>query len=644
MILNPFSIMSERKTGLMFCIVEYETVAHAEIVVSFIQLHYLDHMRTFRKKLSLIQSNKTVLLICLLIAALFVAVISIRSNGRQMDVEEKALYQDESRSTEERVDDLLRRMTVDEKIGQLALVEQDSLLFASDIKNFHLGALLSGGGGGPDSNELEAWLTMITNFQNSATSSRLGIPLLYGVDAIHGNTNVFGATIFPHAIGLGATGDADLVRRIGAITAEEMAATGANWNFSPTVDVVQDTRWGRTYETFGADTEMVSKLSVAYLDGLHSSSIVGTAKHYLGTGAMMWGTSTNPDFQLDQGVISADEAALRSVHFPPFADLVKLGVGSVMVGHASWHDVEIAANHTLLTDVLKGELGFNGFVVSDWYGVYEISDDKYDATVTAINAGVDMVMLPYDYRLFTWNMQRALKLGDISLERLDDAVSRILRVKFDAGLFEKEAISDFDLQSFGSSEHRLVAREAVRKSLVLLKNEEQAIPLAKTLSRIVVAGGAADNLGRQSGGWTIEWQGIDGNWIPGTTIVQGIKNAVSSQTQVDYRQAGDFPPEAESADIGIVVVGETPYAEGWGDNEHPTLSADDLQAINNVKAVSKKVIVIIISGRPLDISPYVDDWDAVVAAWLPGSEGDGVADVLFGSYPFTGTLPVAWSL
>jgi len=604
-------------------------------------------MRTSRKKISPFRNKKVFLFLSAMITALFVvvivAVINIQSN-RERKVEAEALYHDKSQPVEERVNDLLSRMTVDEKIGQIALVEKNSLLFSSDIVRFNLGALLSGGGGGPDSNEPEAWKKMITNFQDSANSSRLAIPLLYGVDAVHGNANVLGATIFPHAIGLGASGDEDLVRRVGVITAEEMSATGANWNFSPTVDVVQDSRWGRTYETFGSDTERVSELATAYLEGLQSSAIVTTAKHYLGTGAMVWGTSTNPDFKIDQGEITIDEATLRSVHLPPFVSAIRAGVGSIMVGHATWNGVELVANHELLTDLIKDELGFDGFVVSDWYGIYEIPGSKYHALVTAINAGLDMVMLPYNYRLFTMEMRRAINSGDISMERLDDAVRRILRVKFAAGLFDQEPPSDPSLNEFGSSEHRLVAREAVRKSLVILRDKQQTLPLSKTLSQIVVAGGAADNLGRQSGGWTIEWQGIDGNWILGTTILQGIKNAVSSQTKVDYRQAGDFSPEVESADMGIVVVGETPYAEGWGDNEHPTLSDDDLQAINNVKAISKKIVVIIVSGRPLDISAYVDDWDAVIAAWLPGSEGEGVADVLFGSYPFTGTLPVVWPL
>lgn len=558
-------------------------------------------------------------------------------------VPEDAPYKDATRPVEERVDDLLGRMTTNEKIGQMALVEKNSVFLNSDIARFGIGAILSGGGGGPDSNTPEGWLEMIGSFQDAAKSG-LGIPLLYGVDAVHGHSNVFGATIFPHQIGLGASGDADLVRRIGAITAEEMAVTGANWNFSPTADVAGDIRWGRTYETFGSNTEVVADLTTAYLEGLQSRSIVGTAKHYLGNGAMEWGTSTDPDFRIDQGAITTTEETLRSVHLPPFESAIRAGVGSVMAAHATWNGVELVASRALLTDLLKDELGFTGFVVSDWYGVYEIPGGNYRALVTAVNAGVDMVMLPYDYRGFAWNMRRAVERGDISMERLDDAVRRILRVKFAAGLFDAATVPDVDMSTFGSDEHRAVAREAVRKSLVLLKDERQTLPVSKTTQRILVAGDAADNLGRQSGGWTIEWQGIDGNWIPGTTILQGIKDAVSSETVVEYRQAGDFPIGTERADVGIVVVGETPYAEGWGDTGNPTLSSEDLAAIDRVRALSKDVIVVIVSGRPLDVSAYVNDWDALVAAWLPGSEGGGVADVLFGDEPFTGTLPVAWPL
>ncbi len=557
-----------------------------------------------------------------------------------------AIYRDSQQPIEARIDDLLGYMTTEEKIGQLALVEKNSVRHPEDIVDYHLGGLLSGGGIKPDNNTPQGWLDMVNGFQNVALSSRLGIPILYGVDAVHGHTNVPGATIFPQNIGLGATRDANLVRLIGEITAKEMAATGIYWNFSPSIDVVRDTRWGRTYESFSSDPKLVSELSTAYLEGLESDAtyVIGTAKHFLGAGAMVWGTSTNHDFKIDQGAIQVDEATLRSVDLPPFIAAIKAGVSSVMVGHATWNGTELVANHYLLTDVLKNELGFKGFVVSDWYGIYEISGSKYNDVVTAINAGVDMVMLPYDYKSFTEDMNQALATGDITQKRLDDAVRRILRAKFTAGLFDAPLANGSALNMIGSEANRAVARKAVRKSQVLLKNSSSTLPLDKNLNRIVIAGSAANNLGRQSGGWTVEWQGIDGDDIfPGTTVLAAVQQAVSAKTIVDYNPSGNFS-NTEKAEVGIAVVGEAPYAEGWGDNEHPALSAEDLQTIAKVKTASKKLVVIIISGRPLDISPFVSDWDAVVAAWLPGSEGAGITDVLFGDYPFTGKLPVAWPL
>jgi beta-glucosidase len=559
-----------------------------------------------------------------------------------------APYKNASLPIEDRIDDLLARMTTQEKIGQLALVEQNSIHNTKDLATVGIGALLSGGGAGPKKNTPEAWRDMVNDFQRAAQKSRLGIPLLYGVDAVHGNTNVLGATIFPHNIGLAATQDPDLVKQIGEITAQELMTTGIYWNFSPDVDVVEDMRWGRTYETFGSNTQTVSRMGAAYITGLQapkngSASVLATAKHFLGTGSMDWGTSGNPDFKIDQGTTTVSEATLRTKHLPAFDEAIKAGVQSVMVGHTSWNGMELAQNHYLLTDVLKGELNFQGFVVSDWYGVYEIPGGEYTATVTAVNAGVDLVMLPYDYQTFVANLSLAIAQEDISMQRLDDAVERILRAKFSAGLFDLEITDKIDVSQFGSASHRAVAREAVRESQVMLKNTGATLPLQKTASHILVAGSSAHNLGRQSGGWTVEWQGIDGNWIPGTTILDAVKQTVSPSSVVDYSLDGTFSSET-FADVGIVVVGESPYAEGWGDNEHPALSDADLQTIATVQAVSKKIVVIVISGRPLDLGDDWNDWDAIIAAWLPGTEGLGVTDVLFGDYSFTGRLPVAWPL
>lgn len=576
-------------------------------------------------------------------------------NDESKDKEEKEEsagypYLDKNLSIEERVKDLLSRMTTSEKIGQLALVEKNSVKDPTDITHFGIGALLSGGGSGkPNPNTPEAWLHMVNNFQAYAKKTRLGIPLLYGVDTPHGHSNIPGATIFPHSIGLGATRDPHLVRRIGRATALEMAATNIFWSFTPNLDVTKDIRWGRVYETFGSDPKLVTLLGEAYIEGFQKDlpnnlKTATTAKHFVGAGAMTWGSSFAPHYFIDQGVSNMNEASLRAQHLPPFEAAVKSGVQTIMAGHNAWQGKRISANHYLLTEVLKKELGFDGIVVSDWHGVYEISRNKYESIVTAINAGIDMVMLPYDYQSFVDNMNKALENGDISKERLDDAVSRILLVKFRLGLFDRDLQTSPDLSVLGFQEHREIAREAVRKSLVLLKNEKKVLPLSKEVSRIRVSGKVAHNLGWQSGGWTVEWQGFDGNRIPGTTILNGIQSTAKEKTIVEFSETADFPEKKIKADVGIAIVGEKPYAEGWGDKANPTLSKVDLLTIEKTRAVSKQLVVIIVSGRPLDIKKYQKDWDAIVAAWLPGSEGGGVADVLFGDYPFIGVLPVAWKL
>lgn len=559
----------------------------------------------------------------------------------------RAAFRDASLPVETRVEDLLARMTTAEKIGQMAMVERKSVYDREDIVRYGIGALVSGGGSNPSPNTAASWLEMTNAYQSDALRTRLGIPLLYGADAVHGHANVPGATVFPHFIGLGATRDADLVRRVALATTAELAATGVYWNFSPNLDVPQDMRWGRVYESFSSDTAVVADLGRAYLEGianLPDDAAIGTAKHYMGAGDMRWGTSINKDYRIDQGATEVDEAALRRVHLPPFQAAVDAGVSSVMVGLNSWNGIKLSANRYLLTDVLKGELGFDGFVVSDWYGVYEIPGGEYHAAVTAIEAGVDMVMLPFDYKSFIGYVTQALENGDLTEARIDDAARRILRAKFRAGLFDRQLADASRLSRVGSDEHRAIAREAVRKSLVLLKNAGRTLPLDAKTSRILVAGSAAHNLGRQCGGWTVEWQGIDGNWIPGTTILDGIRNAVPETTDVEYRLDGDFTPSRPLADVGIAVVGEAPYSEGYGDSEHPALTPEDLATIAKVRAASRRIVVIIVSGRPVDIRPYVKDWDAVVAAWYPGTEGAGVTDVLFGDYPFTGNLPVKWEL
>lgn len=559
------------------------------------------------------------------------------------------VYKDSAVALEERVADLLSHMTLEEKIGQMALVEKNSIQELSDISTYGLGGLLSGFGGRPDSNTPQGWKNMVSTFVLESRSSRLGIPVLYGVDAIHGHTNVPGATVFPHFIGLGASGDAALVERVANATAQEILATGVNWSYSPTYDMPQDIRWGRVYETFSDDPALVSRLGSAYIRGLQENSseatstisILATPKHYIGAGGMTWNSSSNENFTIDQGITPADEDTLRKHYLPPFQKAVETGAMSIMAGLNSWGDTKLAASSYLIQTVLKEEVGFKGFVVSDWYGVYEIPGGNYTAAVTAINAGVDMVMLPFDYKGFVSDVRRAVRNGDIPEERINDAVKRILTAKFKLGLFDTSLA--VDPTELGSSAHRALAREAVAQSLVLLKNNSKLLPISQSVGTIRVAGNAADNIGKQAGAWTVEWQGIDGNWLPGaTSILQGIQEVAPKNTTIEFDAGGNFAFNSAKADLGIAVVGEAPYAEGWGDTPKPAVSEEDMATIQRLRQSSKKVVVILVTGRPLIITDEIRDWDATVVAWLPGSEGAGVADVLFGRKPFTATLPLPW--
>jgi beta-glucosidase len=551
------------------------------------------------------------------------------------------------------VEELIRQMTLDEKIGQMTQVEKDSII-AGDITRYFIGSILSGGGGSPSNNTAEGWAEMVRGFQKEALATRLGIPLIYGVDAVHGHGNLYGATIFPQEIGLGATRDASLVQQIGEATAEEMLATGISWNFAPVVAVPQDIRWGRTYEAYSEDTGLVSELGNAYIQGLQSIPegytpvanqslyVLATPKHFLGDGGTTFGTSTQniiKPYLLDQGDMRYDESAIRKLFLPPYQTAVDSGAMSVMVSYSSWNGTKMHAQKYWITDVLKGELGFQGFVVSDWGGMDQISNDYYTAIVTGINAGVDMNMVPYDYVRFINAMKRAVMKGDISTERIDDAVRRILTAKIKLGLFDHPYPDPAMLETVGSDSHRTLARQAVRESLVLLKNDNTTLPIAKNTPLIYIAGQGANDIGIQCGGWTIEWQGKSGNIQPGTTILQGIKATVSADSRVEYNLGGQF---GGVADVGIAIVSEQPYAEGVGDRSDLSLSATDIQTISTLRAHSRKLVVIILSGRPLIITPQFQTADAWVAAWLPGTEGAGVADVLFGDYPFVGKLPYTW--
>jgi beta-glucosidase len=568
-------------------------------------------------------------------------------------VEAGAAYRQADLPVADRVEDLLARMSLAEKIGQMTLVEKGSIR-VDDIAPRYIGALLSGGGGYPDPNTPQSWANMVDGFQEYALESHLGIPLLYGVDAVHGHNNVFGAVIFPHNIGLGAADDPELMERIGRATAVEMIATGIYWNYAPVVAVPQDIRWGRTYEGYGQDTELVTTLATAYLRGLQGEdlaspeTVLATPKHYVGDGGTVWGSSTTGDYQIDQGVTDADEATLRAVHLPPYVAAIEAGAKSIMVSFSSWGDTKMHAQRYLITEVLKGELGFEGFVVSDWGAIDQISNDYHAAVVAAINAGIDMNMVPYDYNRFITSLTRAVEDGEVPLERIDDAVRRILTVKFELGLFESPFSDESLLDQVGSDEHRALAREAVSRSVVLLKNEGGLLPIAGEAPVIVVGGVAARDIGIQCGGWTIEWQGKPGPITRGTTLLAGIEAAAPEGATVYYNRFGrlDRVPTPDGSpvepDVCIAVVGERPYAEGVGDSADLALPDEDVTVLENMAAGCEQMAVVLISGRPLIITEWIEGWDAVVAAWLPGTEGQGVADVLFGHQPFTGRLPYTW--
>ena len=600
-----------------------------------------------QSKLKMLSMTFLLLVIITCVVALFVHLFLIMKNKPPQFSNR---YRDESSSTHDRVEDLLSQMTLKEKIGQMALVEKNSILSSKDISEYGIGAVLSGAGAKPEDNTPAGWRTMVSDITIESQNSRLGIPALYGVDAIHGHGNVPGATIFPHSIGLGASGDRVLVEKVARATAEELLATGIRWSYSPTLDVVEDIRWGRTYETFSSDPNLVGRLASAYVTGLQEESsgvtknieVLATAKHFIGAGGMQWGHSSNKNFFIDQGETPVDEKKLRDIYLPPFSSVVDEGVLSVMAGLNSWGDTKMAAEKHLLTDVLKGELGFKGFVVSDWYGVYEMPGSDFENTVVAVNAGVDMVMLPFDYKSFINNTSIAVALGLIPQSRIDDAVRRILYTKFKLGLFDDKKL-DVPLATVGSDSHRALARQAVSESMVLLKNKDSVLPILQTTKRIHVAGSAADNVGKQSGAWTVEWQGVNDNSVlGGTSILKGLEQGVGNNTDIVYAENGTFDKNEKEADIGIAVVGESPYAEGWGDSDKLTLSEADLQAIENLRKNSKKIVVVLVTGRPLIITDEIAKWDGLAVAWLPGSEGAGVADALLGTKSFGGTLPLSW--
>jgi len=542
-----------------------------------------------------------------------------------------------------RADALISQMTIEEKIGQMTQVDMNALKDKGDIQKYGLGSMLSGGDSDPADITPKGWLKACEEYQSCALKTRLKIPLIYGIDAVHGHNNVNGAVIFPHNIGLGATHDPALVEQAARITALEVAGTGMQWAFAPCVAVAQNISWGRTYESFSDDPKLAAELGAAAVRGFQQklpqgNSVMACAKHFLADGGTQGG--------VDQGNAVCDEATLRRVHLAPYVATVKAGVRSVMVSYSSWNGQKMHGNQHLITDVLKGELGFRGLVVSDWAAIDQLASDYQRDVETSINAGLDMVMIPNgpgqknNYVQFITLLEQLVADGKVPRARIDDAVRRIVRMKYELGLFEHPYADPKLTEAVGSAEHRKVARDCVRQSLVLLKNSHQALPLSKQIKHLAVVGQAADDLGTQCGGWTISWQGQTGEVVRGgTTILAAVRQAVSPGTSVTFSPDGSNAP---GADAVLVVIGEQPYAEMKGDRSDLRLSAADLNLVERAKQTGAPVVTVLLSGRPMVLGAALDNSQALVAAWLPGTEGAGVADVLFGDYKPTGKLPRAW--
>lgn len=548
---------------------------------------------------------------------------------------------------------LVSQMTLAEKVGQMTQAEFGSIT-PEDVTAHSIGSVLSGGGGNPGDGSAQAWRDSVDSYVEGSRRSRLGVPILYGTDAVHGHNNVVDATIFPHNIGLGAAADPALTRAVSRAAALETAATGARWAFAPCLAVPHDIRWGRTYEGFSQDHQLVAALGAAAIEGWHGDDLAGTgvlacAKHYVGEGAMVWGSAGrhnhpwihwwdgwSDDWQIDQGDARIDEAELRRVHLPPFVAAVDAGALTVMACYGSWQGQRVHGHRYLVTEILKGELGFDGFVVSDWMAVDQLDADYAASVEQAINAGIDMVMVPFDHQRFITTVNGLVESGRITQHRIDDAVSRILYAKSKLGLLAEPSSTPVPLDVVGCDEHRYLARRAVRASAVVLVDND-ALPIPETT--VLAAGQALDDIGLACGGWTISWDGSPGPITTGTTILDGFRRLLNTD-RVHYEPDGNF--DTATATYGVVSIHELPYVEGGGDRADLSVDQEQLNVVRQLRDRVERLIVVIVSGRPLLIEPILEIADAVVACWLPGTEADGIAEVLTGAAPFTGRLPVAW--
>lgn len=575
-----------------------------------------------------------------------------------------------SKTITEKVEKLLSSMSIEQKVGQMVQVERLTCS-PDDVKKFHIGSVLSGAGSLPEDNSPIDWLNMVDDYwcaSRSADKDHLAIPIIYGADAIHGHNNVKGATIFPHNIGLGAMNDPELIEQVANVTAKEVLASGIDWVFAPNLAVARNNHWGRTYESFSETPMIATQYAPRIINGMQNNvaehSIIACLKHWVGDGGTVHG--------IDQGDTVANWSELEKTHIPPFQSALDAGALTVMASFSSWNGDKCHGHKYLLTDVLKNKMQFSGFVLSDMDAIDYLSSDSYQSIGISVNAGIDMFMLPRNWREFIEHLISHIELGTVTIERVNDAVRRILCVKFHCGLFnlprpKHRPWANHD--DFGSLAHREVAREAVRKSLVMLKNQDGILPLDKN-KRILVTGKNANNLGHQCGGFTIDWQGVTGNEFieGGTSIWQGIAKAAPNSTLLNDVTADTI--NLAEFDAAIVVIGEHSYAEGMGDIrngndiivktgslingemniikpygdslELASLHPEDYQTIKTLHAKNIPIITVLISGRPLVVNKELAASNAFVTAWLPGSEGQGISDVLFGDYNFQGKLSFSW--
>jgi len=567
------------------------------------------------------KSRNIIYIICCL------SLIGIIANGKMKKSKEAQI--------EQKVDSLLKLMTLEEKIGQMSQIRHFEEAADEHITSKFIGSVIHTQGPNPGKTALD-WQKRFIELQKKALSTRLGIPLLFAVDAIHGQNTFEGATIFPHNIGLGATGNEKLVEEIAKITALESQATGFNWVFSPCIAIPFNEKWGRVYEAFSESTELTEKLTKAAIKGLQgnladATTVMATAKHFIGDGAT--------DFGVEGGETSLTSTEIKERLLAPYKLAVKENVGAVMASFNTISGISMHAHKALITDTLKVGMNFDGIVVSDWKAYSRFGENDI------VNAGIDVIMaVDGDLELFQNSLKEGVKNNSVSMFRIDDAVRRILRQKFRLGLFKNPFPDTTLVPKIGSKEHRNIAKQAVRESLVLLKNKNAILPLSKETKKIVVVGEHANSSGLQSGGWTVNWQGTQKNYKGATTILNGIKKLAKGTVVYDK----DATQNHFDADVAIIVVGENPYAEFFGDIGHEsntlqlTLTEAHQKYLKTYQEKGIKTIVVLVSGRPLVVTKQIQKSDAFIAAWLIGSEGKGVAEVLFGDYNFSGKLPHSW--